>query len=390
MLNFNFLSPQKVVFGWGRVDEIGSLTRELGRRVFLVDGSRTLRSSAAWTRIMDAFAATEIHVEEITTISREPTIADVDLATEQVMKRHPRSGDVVIGIGGGAAMDLAKAVAAMATNSRGRSVREFLEGVGTGAELTEEPLPMIAIPTTAGTGSEATKNAVVSVDEPPCKKSLRSERMVPNVALIDPELTVSVSRNVTAAAGMDAITQLIESYISKRAQPIPRALCLEGLSKAIPAIRTACDQPEDQSAREAMSYAAYLSGVSLANSGLGMAHGVAAALGAICNVSHGLACAALLPIAMRVNMDVAIEDLATVGRLFGAAETDSIQQAALHGIEMVERLCEDLQIPKQLRNLGVQRDQLPLLVSGSRGNSMNGNPVQLSDEQLMETLESNW
>jgi alcohol dehydrogenase class IV len=247
---------------------------------------------------------------------------------------------------------------------------------------------MMAIPTTAGTGSEATKNAVISSYDPKFKKSLRSDLMVPDVVLVDPELTVTVSPETTAYSGMDAITQCIESYISKRSQPIPRALALQGTRLAVPSIVDAVNDPHSRQARSRMSHAALLSGIALANSGLGMAHGVAAALGVHCKIPHGLACAVMLPVALRVNQTVAQRRLAELALECGHGTDDSSDaQLVEEFIERIEAICQSVNIPSKLSGLGVTKSQLPEIVKSSRGNSMSGNPRELTDDELQEILE---
>jgi alcohol dehydrogenase len=243
------------------------------------------------------------------------------------------------------------------------------------------------MPTTAGTGSEATKNAVISSYDPPFKKSLRSESMVPQIVLIDPELSVSVPPSVTAHTGMDAITQLIESYLSRRAQPIPQALCLQGLELALPAIVDAVENGRLRQPRECMAQAALLSGMALANSGLGLAHGVAAALGVHCRVPHGLACAVMLPVALEVNRDVCQAELAKLASLLPRRALSSEAAAADAFIEHIREIGRRLQIPSRLSELGVTREQLPDIVGSSRGNSMNGNPRDVTDGELSRILE---
>ncbi|SFI81925.1 Alcohol dehydrogenase, class IV [Planctomicrobium piriforme] len=390
-LHFDLLVPRRIVFGWGKRTELGRLAASIGRRAFIIDGSRTLRQTVFWTELTDSLADAKVTAEIVATAGHEPTIEDVDEATAIVSRLQPGPGDLVIGIGGGAALDLAKAVAAMATNADGASVREFLEGIGTGRSISVAPLPVLAIPTTAGTGSEATKNAVISCSNPPCKKSLRSERMVPDTVLIDPELTVPVSPQQTAWSGLDTVTQLIESYTSRRSQPATDVMCLFGLDFAISSLRTAYHSPTDREAREKMACAALYSGIALANSGLGMAHGVAAALGSICNVPHGLACAAMLPITLRTNLPVIrgkLDDL-QIGSVSALSAANG-QDPAEAFIAYIEQLCKELQIPARLRDLGVQREQLSEIAAGSRGNSMSGNPLELTDGELLEILETHW
>ncbi len=385
--DYTFLSPRQIVFGWGRRAEIGQLTQSLGRRAFLVTGSRTLEQSGRISEMAEDLKDAGIDVVSLASISHEPEVADVDSATAQIRQHEIRQGDFVIAIGGGSAIDLAKAVAAMATNSQSPTVQDYLEGVGKGLTISEPPLPLIAVPTTAGTGTEATKNAVISSYDPAFKKSLRSNLMMASLVLVDPELGVTAPQTVTAHTGMDAITQLIESYISNRAKPIAQALCLHGLELAIPALPAAYDDGQCRWARESMSHAALLSGMALANSGLGMAHGVAAALGVHARVPHGLACAVMLPVAMRVNRPARSRELARLARIFTPNCPADESAAADHAVDFIDTLCRKVDIPRKLSDIGVTARQLPSIVSSSRGNSMNGNPVELSDDQLGAILE---
>ena len=214
--------------------------------------------------------------------------------------------------------------------------------------------------------------------------------MIPEVALIDPELTVTCPRNITVWSGMDAITQLIESLITPKSTEITRALSREGLRAAIPWLKRACDEPDCRPAREALAHAAFLSGVTLANAGLGLAHGVAAALGVHCQVPHGLACAVLLPTALRVNRTVSEAALADIAPFFDTRAWPTPAAAAEFVIESLTQWGRELGVPERLRDLGVRPDQLAELVPASRGNSMNGNPRPLSDAELRDILEALW
>lgn len=387
-MHYNLLLPRTVVFGWGRRSELAALAAPLGRRAFLVTGSRTLEQSGAIAKLTEQLAEAAIKCVTIARSAGEPDIAAVDEAAQRIREMRPGSGDVVIAIGGGSAIDLGKALAALATNCDSASVRDYLEGIGRGLPLTEPPLPLIALPTTAGTGSEATRNAVIASADPPVKKSLRAEGLMPHAVLIDPELTRSNPPTVTAHSGMDAVTQLIESYISCRAQPLPRALCIDGLQRALPALPRACRDGDDREARESMSHAAFLSGIALANSGLGIAHGVAAALGVHCETPHGLACAVMLPIALRLNRKAAERDLARLSRLLLSNVPGDDAAAADMFIEHVTQLASDVGIPSRLSELGAERSQLAGLVRDSHGNSRAGNPREISDEELHQALEA--
>jgi alcohol dehydrogenase class IV len=402
-IRYDFIVPQRIVFGWGRRREVGALARGLGRRAFVICGATALVETGVLGEIAAAAHTEGVEIVFLETIVHEPEVQDVDRAAAVVRGHKPGAGDFVLAVGGGAAIDLGKAVAAMATNDESPTVKDYLENVGRDLKLASEPLPVLAMPTTAGTGAEATRNAVISSYAPPYKKSLRSEKIMPRIALVDPELTVTVPPTVTAASGMDAITQLIESFISKKAQPIPQSLAMEGLKKAIPSIAEAVENGRSQPAREKMAHAAMISGMCLANSGLGMAHGVAAALGVHCRVAHGVACALMLPVALRVNRQVRQAELARLAHLlFGSRtrhaprdefphaereEYGSNEEAVERLIANISAICDRVGVPRRLSQLGVTAGQIPAIVRDSRGSSMSGNPRELSDGELTEILE---
>ncbi|MBX7166572.1 MAG: iron-containing alcohol dehydrogenase [Pirellulales bacterium] len=383
---FEFAAPGRIVFGWQSRSALGALLASLCQRAILVVGSRGLAASGVVERIVDDVQACGTRVVTLQAPSREPTVEDVDRIVEQLRHDGAGHGDALVALGGGSTIDLVKASAALVPQSSRASVRDYLEGVGRGLQLAASPLPWIAMPTTAGTGSEATKNAVIGVAQPPCKKSLRSEAMLARIALVDPELCVSAPPIVTAHSGMDAIAQLIESYVSRRATPLSRNLALEGMPGVVSALATAFVDPLDQPARMRMSYAAMLSGLALANGGLGLAHGVAAALGVVCDVPHGLACSLMLPAAMRFNLSERREDLACIGEVLAGALGSSASRAEA-AIAAVEQLQCELGLPQRLNEVGVRAEQLDELVRQSRGNSMSGNPVEVSDAALRNLLE---
>lgn len=386
-LSYEFFAP-RIVFGWGRRREIGVLAKSLGRRAFVVAGAQALIDSGVVAELADSLRSQGMSSVLVETIAHEPEVADVDRLSAALRKQAAAPGDFVLAVGGGAAMDLGKAVAAMATNDPTASVKDYLENVGRGLSILNDPLPVLAVPTTAGTGAEATRNAVISSYDPPFKKSLRDTRILPRIALVDPELTVTVPAQVTAASGMDAITQLIESYLSRKAQPIPQALAVEGLRLALPAIGEAVRNGAAREARERMSHAAMLSGMALANSGLGMAHGVAAALGVHCRVPHGLACALLLPVALRVNRSARRMELAHLARqVLEPSTAVTTDELADHFLRRIQSLCDEVGLPRRLSQVGVRREQIPQLVIESRGSSMSGNPRELSDQELSQILE---
>jgi alcohol dehydrogenase class IV len=387
-LSYEFVAPLRIVFGWGRRREVGALAKTLGRRAFVICGSRTLLAQGVVDEITAAMGAEGIDSVVTETITHEPEVEDVDRVAGWIRSHGVASGDFVLALGGGAAIDLAKAIAAMATNVESPTILDYLEGVGRGLKLVRDPLPVLAMPTTAGTGTEATKNAVISCYDPPFKKSIRDERLVPRIALVDPELTVSVPPAITAASGMDAITQLLESFISRKAKPIPQTLAVHGLQMALPAIAEAVEDGRSREARERMAHAALLSGMALANSGLGMAHGVAPALGVHLRVPHGAACAVMLPVALRVNRHVRQAELARLSRLiFDPSPSTTPEEAVDVLIGEIERLCDRVGVPRRLSEVGVTAAHIPALAKSSRGSSMSGNPRELSDEELSQILK---
>ncbi len=444
-LNYDFFSPPQVVFGWGRRTELGRLAGGLGRRAWIVAGSRTLERSGTLTELCGLLSEAGLIAEVVANISREPLVTDVDLLVQALRERRTGAGDVMIAVGGGSAIDLAKAAGALVmnpfsergtptadmeggashpsapgvpqraglTSERGtptadmeggashpsapgvpqragltsNTVKDFLEGVGRGLKIVHPPLPLLAMPTTGGTGTEATKNAVISSFDPPFKKSLRSEWMVPRCVLIDPELSCSVPPDVTAWTGLDAITQCLESYITLKPRPIPQALGLQGLKLAVPALPEAVRDGQSVEARCAMAHAAFLSGMALANSGLGVAHGIAASLGVHAHVSHGLACAVLLPTAIQVNRGVRERELAYLGTELTGRSWSTPAMAIDALADLIGGLLSDLSIPHRLSQLGVKPEQLDDLAAGSQGNSLNGNPRELSVADVRKILE---
>ena len=393
-LAYDLAVPPLVRFGVGRTAEIGDVVGLLGRRAWLVGGRRSLLDSPARPQLEASLAAAGVEHRVVAESDGEPTVEQV-AAVLAGLPREDRAEVVIVVVGGGSAIDLAKAVAALATNVDPRTtsiealaatVVDHLEGVGT-RSITRWPLPVVALPTTAGTGAEATRNAVISCPRRRFKKSMRSPLMVPRAVVIDPALGAGCDRGTTAAAGLDAITQLVESFICRFARPIPRALAVEALPLAIAALPRVLADPSDLEARAAMSHAAFLSGIALTNSGLGMAHGVAAALGVECGTPHGLACALMLPVAVRVNAAAAERDFARLERAIdptGAGDERALAKAFVHRIE---RLCREAGAPQRLAEVGLARDRLRWLADNSGGASMRGNPVDLDPARLLPILE---
>jgi len=394
---FDFHAPSRIVFGWGRIAELGGIAASMGKRALLVWGSRTLANSETGRKIIDDLQFAGVKVLAMQLPPGEPDVAAIDALAAQVRAEKPTRDDVMIGIGGGSGMDAAKALSGLALDPEAASVKDFLEGVGTGRKITWPVLPTIAVPTTAGTGSEATFNAVISSRDPPFKKSFRDHRLMPKVALIDPQLACSAPKNVTAWAGMDALTQLVEAYISRKATDETQSLCIRAFWGFIPMLRAVDRDPCHREGRERLAIAAMRSGTALANGGLGLAHGVAAGLGSLKGTPHGLACAIMLPAAIEVNAEVEVE-----GTYLGWQSTllqmtlqpDYEAPPPIRGerhrrlVQVIQTLLADLEIPTRLSALGVTHSDIPELVRLSQGSSLSGNPKPITEAELAVLLES--
>jgi alcohol dehydrogenase class IV len=375
-MRFEFATATRVVFGEGMAATLPELARTFGTRSLVVTGASPDRAAA----LVSALAA------ETFAVPGEPT---VDLVREGVRRVRDAACDVVISLGGGSAIDAGKAIASVATN--GGEPLEFLEVVGKGRPMAAPPLPFIAVPTTAGTGSEVTRNAVLGSPEHGVKASLRSPLMLPRVALVDPELTYGLTPAVTASTGLDALTQLIEPYVSARANPLVDAVCLEGIGRVAGALRRAYHDGADVDARRDMALASLFGGLALANAGLGVVHGFAAPLGGRWKAPHGALCAAVLPHGMAANVAAlqarapqhpALGRYAAIARLLTGRQEARVED----GIAWVRALCAELNIPP-LRAWGVTETDLPGVVEkGARASSMQANPLPLTREELLAVL----
>jgi alcohol dehydrogenase class IV len=375
-MRFEFATATRIVFGEGTAATLPELARTFGARPLVVTGASTER--AAW--LVSALSA------GVFAVPGEPT---VDLVREGARRAIGAACDVVISLGGGSAIDAGKAIAAIATS--GGEPLEFLEIVGKGRAITVAPLPFIAAPTTAGTGSEVTRNAVLGSAMHGVKASLRSPLMLPRVALVDPELTYGLPPAVTAYAGLDALTQLIEPYVSARANPMVDALCVEGIGRVAHALRRAYHDGADCEARRGMALASLFGGLALANAGLGVVHGFAAPLGGSWKAPHGALCAAMLPHGMAANVAAlrarapqhpSLERYARIARLLTGRNDADMQD----GIDWVQALCAELNVPR-LRAWGITEADLPGVVEkAARASSMQANPLPLTGEELLRVI----
>jgi alcohol dehydrogenase class IV len=377
-MRFEFATASRIIFGPGGIRDIGTLAREFGRHALVVTGRDPSRAA----RLLDLLRATDAITTTIVAIAHEPTTDDIVRAV--AIGRDARC-DVVVGFGGGAALDAAKAISALLTNDG--DLLDYLEVVGRAQPLARSAAPCIAIPTTAGTGSEVTRNAVLASPPHHVKVSLRGQHMLPRVALVDPELTYSLPPALTAATGLDALTQLIEPYVSSRANPLTDPLCIDGIRCVARSLRRAVDQGDDSAARADMSLASLFGGLALANAGLGAVHGFAGPLGGMFPAPHGAVCAALLPHVIETNLTAlrarapqhpALVRYNEIARLL----TGRAHATSADAVVWIRELVTALRIPS-LATYGVtSADRPAVLEASAKASSMKANPIPLTSAEL--------
>jgi alcohol dehydrogenase class IV len=380
-MRFEFASAGRIIFGPDATAGLAHIVSSLGSRVLVLTGSTPNRNHLIFDLLED-----EGLVLTTFCVVGEPTTHTIVAAAAGAKDAEV---DVVVSVGGGSVMDAGKAVAAMLTNPG--TLENYLEVVGRGNPLQHEAASHIAIPTTAGTGAEATQNAVLLVPEQKVKVSMRSPLMLPTVALIDPLLTHGMSPALTASTGLDALTQLIEAFVSKKNNPLTDGICREGLRLVARSLADAFRDGSNGQAREDMALAALFSGLALANAGLGVIHGFAGPLGGMIDAPHGCICGKLLPHAMRVNVEAirsrgsdspALARFDEVGRIL----TQDGHASAARAVEWIAQLCQTMSLPG-LRSFGLEEDNFSEVVAkAKKASSMKGNPIELPDAELTEIL----
>ncbi|MGQ9907700.1 MAG: iron-containing alcohol dehydrogenase [Candidatus Flexifilum sp.] len=380
---FEFATASRIVFGAGKVQQVGALTAGLGRRALVVVGGSADRATPLLDRLAEAGVSARVY-----TVTTEPTVA---MAREGVQAARDQAADVIVGFGGGAAIDTGKAISALLTNPG--DPLDYLEIIGAGKPLVNPAAPYIAIPTTAGTGAEVTMNAVLAASEQRLKVSLRHPSMLPRIALVDPTLTYTLPPAITASTGMDALTQVIEPFVSNKANPLTDALCREGIKRAGRSLRRAYQHPDDPIAREDMALASLFGGLALANAKLGAVHGFASPIGGMFPAPHGAVCAVLLPHVMEANiraLEMREGASSTLRRYDEIAQilTGDQTARALDGARWVQALTADLNIPP-LSTYGITRDDLPIIAEkAASASSMQGNPIKLTHDELIAILSA--
>ena len=380
-MRFEITSPTKIIFGAGRLREAGAIAKEFGKRALVVSGRDANRAKPLLKILREAGVSTATF-----SVTGEPEIATVEQGTALAKKENC---ELVIGFGGGSALDTAKAIAAMLANAG--VLLDYVEIIGRGKALAKPSAPFIAIPTTAGTGSEVTRNAVLASPEQKVKVSLRSPLMLAKAALVDPELTYELPPALTASTGLDALTQLVEPFVCLRANPMTDGLCVEGIRHAAHSLRAAFTDGKNKSAREDMALTSLFGGLALASAGLGAVHGFAGPLGGSFPAPHGAICAALLPHVMSANLQALRQRAPGSGALRRYDEvarllTGNAQAAADDGVKWVRQLVDDLKIP-QLGTYGIKSEHIAGLVEkATHASSMKTNPIVLTPEELADTL----
>ena len=379
-MNFEFAAPTRIIFGEGRLGDVPKIVSAMGSRALVVEG-RSGRAESLVRQLGDVGLATTT-----LQVSSEPTIALVEAGLAQARRERC---DVVVALGGGSVVDAGKAISALLTNDA--PVRDYLEVIGKARPLTNRAAPFIAIPTTAGTGAEVTRNAVLMAEDEQVKVSLRSPLMLPAVAVIDPELTYSLPPSVTASTGLDALTQCIEPFVSPQANPLSDAVAREGMHRASGALLRAFRDGSDREARRDMAVASLCGGLALANAKLGAVHGFASPLCGMFPVPHGMACARLLPLITEINVRAIrarMPNAAAVGRYDEVARivTGDASARAEDAAVWLRELVAELSVPG-LASYGVKGGDIPRVVAAARqASSMQGNPIVLTDAELCEAL----
>jgi alcohol dehydrogenase class IV len=381
-MRFDFATAGRILFGRGSVKEVAPAAKEMGSRALAVVGTATHLAA----RLLRMLEAGGLECVPFVVLS-EPS---VDLVRAGVALARREGCGLVISFGGGSAIDAGKAVAALLSN--GGDPLDYLEVVGRGLPITKPSAPLIAVPTTAGTGAEVTRNAVLASTEHKVKASLRSAFMLPRLAVVDPELTLDLPRAITASTGLDALTQLIEPYVSIHANAMTDMFALDGMRRAARSLVRAFENVADLDARTDMAMASLLGGLCLANAGLGAVHGFAAPIGGLFDAPHGAVCAALLPLVMETNIG-ALRSRAPDGEALrryqtvAAVLTGKPKAAAEDGARFATELCRRLNIPP-LSAHGIRTEDVADLVDkASKASSMKGNPIVLSEEELSGILK---
>ena len=382
LTSFSLVLPPRTIFGWGKIGEIGAEAKKLGKKALLVTGRSFVVQSGVLDEIVLSLQGVGLEAVLFPQVEAEPSLATIERGRSLLSQE---GCGVVIGIGGGSALDAAKAVAGLAREDG--SVQDYFAG----REITRSGLPWIAVPTTAGTGAEVTKNSVLCDYENQIKKSIRSDYWVADLVLWDPQLTSHMPPELTATTGMDALTQAIESYTSRWANPFTDSLARQAISLLGGNILTAYRVGEDRGAREGMALGCYLAGIALANARLGVVHGLAHPLGIMYRLAHGLVCGVLLPYALEYNLAVATEKYADTAALLGL-DTDGLtsEEAARLALDRIMELKKMMGMPRGLGELGLKEEDFDFIVRETLpSGSTAANPRKVTAAGARAILKAN-
>ena len=380
-MQFEFSTVTQIIFGAGKARQIGTYAPTLGRRAMVVTG-RSLARAGVILEQLDKQGIESISFS----VPLEPT---TDIALAGIQRARQDACDWVIGIGGGSVIDTGKVIAALLTNEG--KLLDYLEVIGKGKPLEKMPVPYVAVPTTAGTGAEVTSNSVLESPQHRLKVSMRSPLMFPRWAVVDPELTYSMPPPITASTGLDAFTQLLEAFVSNKANPLTDGICREGLRRVAGSLVRVFEDGRDSEAREAMSLASLFGGLALANAKLGAVHGIAGPLGGMFKAAHGAICGRLLPFVMEMNisaLQMYQPDSPSLARYREVAQivTGKTEAEPSDGINWVQNVCSRLKLPPLADYKITEADFAPLVEKAQAASSMKGNPIQLSAEELVKIL----
>lgn len=367
---FTLMYPARIIFGRGVIERLAEEILSLGKRALLVTGCSAMRKSGVLDRVGAIMKSAGVEFFLFDGVESDPSLETVNEGIEFIQRERC---DVVIGLGGGSAIDVAKAIASIVKQPG--TVWEYHRG----KKIEKEGLPFIAVPTTAGTGAEITNNSVLMDREKLVKKSIRSPHMIAKVALVDPELTLSIPPRITAYTGMDAFVQALESYVTKTSNPITDTLALQAIEVIFHNLPEAVQEGENIEVREKMALGSLLSAMAFSNSGLGAVHGLAHPIGAHFGVPHGLACAVLLPHVVGFNLKVRYEKFSQIAEKIGVEKTENLPC-------IMKKFLQQIGIPLDFRDYEITETDFSTIIAESRSSSMSKNPRQASDEDLREIL----
>jgi len=368
-LKSTIIGPDKIIFGTNSIEELGKISKIIGKHVCLIYGGKSIFESGNYDRIINTLKKSDLKISELGGVTHDPDEISIHNMLIRVKDISP---DLIIGVGGGSTIDVAKSVSIIATN--GGEVADYWSG----KEFTKASIPYIAVPTTSGTGSEVTKNAVITNKDNTFKKSIRSELMIPNIALVDPSLTLSMPSDVTASTGLDALIQNLEAYTSKNSGPITDTLARKGVELAGKYLVKAFKNPDDLDAREAMSLTSLYGGINLLNAGLGLAHGLSHPIGIKFNIPHGKACAIVMAKVIELNYQARKEKYDEIGMLLAGIP---------NAVEAFNRLTATMGISTKLSDYGITKNDIPEIVERSKGGSRGYNPIPHDDAMVTKMLE---